>query len=256
MVRKGETSEGEGENLNLSPKGSPTGSLCSHPDVIRLILKDAAPVQRCTALSLVFGGAGDELSSDLWLFTSFAERQVSPCPTWQQVCGSAGNESFPTPHLQKEISLCGLYIGYGRIQNTPLFGEVKLIVPVIGVPDTAQRVLNGENHLCLIQSLCIMGKKNPVCQLLPWLCSIRVHRAGFIFTWQFLCCYDFTNLQSINHLSKQHTNKLKSRGNFSKASFVSSFCFKEQTQEIAPTRDVTMRKKLLTFLRFSFKAYH
>lgn len=143
-----------------------------------------------------------------------------------------------------------------RVWQDAKYAVIWLLMPVIGMPDTAQRVLKGENRLCLIQSLCITGGKNPVCQLLPWLCSIRVHRAGFIFTWQFLCCYDFTNLQSINHLSKKHTNKLKSRGNFSKASFFSSFCFKGRTQEIPPARDVTMRKKLLTFPRFSFKAYH
>lgn len=44
-------------DLNLSPKRSPTGSLCSHADAVHLTLKDAAPVQRCTALSVVFGGA-------------------------------------------------------------------------------------------------------------------------------------------------------------------------------------------------------
>ena len=47
----------EGEDLNLSPKGSLAGSLYRHPDAIHLILKDAAPVQRCPALSVVFGGA-------------------------------------------------------------------------------------------------------------------------------------------------------------------------------------------------------
>lgn len=159
--------------------------------------------------------------------------------------------------LQKEISLWWLYIRDGKIKNIPLFRKVKFIMTVIRMPDTAQRVLKGKNQLCLIPSFCITGgEKSLVCQLLPWLCSIRIHRAVFIFTWQFLCCYDFTNLQSINHLSKQHTNKLKSRGNFSKASLYSSFYFKRRTREILPAWDVTMRKRLLTFLRFSFKAYH
>lgn len=160
---------------------------------------------------------------------------------WQAVL-QAFQPSPPRMHafLQKETSLC---VVYSRTQNTPLFGKVKLITPVIRMPSTAQRVLKGKNLLCLIQSLCITGgeKKKPVCQLLPWLCSIRVHRAGFIFTWQFLCCYDFTNLQSINHLSKQYTSKLRSRGNFSKASF-SSFCFSGESSGDPPTWDVTRRK--------------
>lgn len=139
---------------------------------------------------------------------------------WEWAFSQPSSPTRTRYFLQKEISLCGPYWGNGRVQNSPLSGEAKLITPVTGILGSAHRVLKGKNRLCLIQSLCKTGRVgNPVCQLLLWLCSIRVHRAGFIFTWQFLCCYDFTNLQSINHLSKQHTNKLKSRENFSKAGF-------------------------------------
>lgn len=49
----------------------------------------------------------------------------------------------------------------GKIKNIPLFGKVKFIMTVIRMPDTAQRVLKGENQLCLIPSLCITGEKKP-----------------------------------------------------------------------------------------------